>query len=303
MGVDLRANEKAKVMAETLVEYTFLRNESGRIDADAGWIRGVKVLGVRSRNGRRYSAEALRGAAGLYEGVKVNVNHPRGSTEGTRDYRDRIGTIRGVRFVEGEGLFADLHFNPKHPLAGQLTWDAENAPEHAGFSHYVEATTRRERGEIIVEKIDRVHSVDLVADPATTSGMFESERDLAEEGEADETEQLREELTKLRRREAERSRLEAAERLLREAGLPSLNDESREAALLVDETFREELAAATDLEATRTAVRRRVSLLEAGERWLGRRRAGRRCTAAEQRTFREGPEEDVERFVESVAVR
>ena len=34
--------------------------------------------------------------------------------------------------------------------------------------------TRQERGRTIVEQITAVHSVDLVSDPATTSGLFES---------------------------------------------------------------------------------------------------------------------------------
>lgn len=293
-------------MIEQLVEYTSIRGAAGRIDSDAGWIRGVKVLGVRSKNGRRYTAESLRRAAALYEGVKVNVNHARQGGEGTRDYRDRIGTMRGVRFVEGEGLYADLHFNPRHPLAGQLTWDAEHAPEHAGFSHYVEATTRRERGEVIVEKIDKVHTVDLVADPATTSGMFESVAEEEHRDEPSEAAALREEVERLRLRETERERLDLAERLLREAGLPGVRDESSEAKVLVDEALRAELKSAEDAEAARAAVRRRVALLEAGARWLGRQRSGRRAASVEQRATSGAlwgtRATDVERFVSAVAV-
>ena len=70
---------------------------------------------------------------------------------------------------------ADLHYNPKHPLAEQLAWDAENSPESVGFSHVVEAVTRRVQKEDVVESIVKVHSADLVADPATTSGLFEQE--------------------------------------------------------------------------------------------------------------------------------
>jgi hypothetical protein len=57
-----------------------------------------------------------------------------------------------------------------------MLWDAEKAPENFGFSHNVEAVVRLENGAQIVDKIVRVRSVDLVADPATTSGLFESER-------------------------------------------------------------------------------------------------------------------------------
>ena len=46
--------------------------------ASAGVIRGVKILGLESRNGRSYLPEALAQAAALYEDAKVNVNHPKG---------------------------------------------------------------------------------------------------------------------------------------------------------------------------------------------------------------------------------
>ena len=145
-----------------------------RVDAQAGVIRGVKVLGLESRNGRTYLPEALAEAAQLYEDAKVNVNHPKGNPAGPRDYQDRIGAIRDVAMQPGEGLFADFHFNPKHALAEQLIWDAEHAPENVGFSHNVEARLGRRGERVVVEAITRVQSVDLVADPATTRGLFES---------------------------------------------------------------------------------------------------------------------------------
>ena len=61
-----------------------------------------------------------RQAAALYEGAKVNVNHPKGSPLAARDYQDRLGSIRNVAVREADGLFGDLHFNPKHALAEQL---------------------------------------------------------------------------------------------------------------------------------------------------------------------------------------
>jgi hypothetical protein len=75
--------------------------------------------------------------------------------------------------VDAGGLRGDFHFNPKHALAEQLIWDAEHSPENVGFSHNVEARTSRRDGKVVVEEITRVQSVDLVADPATTRGLFE----------------------------------------------------------------------------------------------------------------------------------
>jgi hypothetical protein len=165
---------KGDDMNDTLQEYCDSRGVRMRVDAEAGVIRGVKVLGLESRNGRTYLPTALAEAARLYEEAKVNVNHPKGNPAGPRDYQDRIGTIRGVAMRPGEGLFADFHFNPKHALAEQLVWDAEHSPENVGFSHNVEARLGRRDGRVVVEAITRVQSVDLVADPATTRGLFES---------------------------------------------------------------------------------------------------------------------------------
>jgi hypothetical protein len=163
-------------MLEQLHEYCSSRGLSIPIDRAAAVIRGVKLLGLTSKNGREYPAAVLERARALYEAAKVNVNHPKGHPSAPRDYQDRIGVIRSVEVRSGEGLFGDLHYNPKHVLAEQLAWDAEHAPENVGFSHNVRARTTRRGDAVIVEEILSVNSVDLVADPATTSGLFENEK-------------------------------------------------------------------------------------------------------------------------------
>lgn len=161
-------------MDQVLQELCDSRGAAMRVDRESGVIRGVKILGLESRNRRAYVPDALAAAAPLYEGAKVNVNHPKGLPGSPRDYQDRIGTIRDVTMRTGEGLFADFHFNPHHPVTEQLLWDAEHAPENVGFSHNVEARTARQGDQTVVEAILRVVSVDLVADPATTRGLYES---------------------------------------------------------------------------------------------------------------------------------
>lgn len=156
----------------SLFEFFDNRGAPLRVDRPRAVLRGVKVLGTVSKNGREYSAAALAGAVPLYEGAKVNVNHAPGDPNAPRDYRDRIGCLRGAR-AANDGLYADLHFNPKHALAEQLLWDAEHAPENVGLSHHVRAKTALVDGRTVVEQIVKVHSVDLVADPATTHGLFE----------------------------------------------------------------------------------------------------------------------------------
>jgi hypothetical protein len=158
---------------QPLQEYADSRGVTLRVDRAAGVLRGIKLIGLESQNGRRYRPDALAAAVSLYEGAKVNVNHPQNGPLAPRDYRDRLGVVRQVEFRPGEGLFANLHFNPKHALAEQLSWDAENNPRNVGFSHNVLARLGREAEQTVVEAITHVQSVDLVADPAATQGLFE----------------------------------------------------------------------------------------------------------------------------------
>lgn len=271
-------------MVEMLQEYADSRGLTVQVDPKAAVIRGVKILGLQSRNGRTYLAEALEKAAPLYEGAKVNVNHPKGSPNAPRDYQDRIGAIRNVVVRPGEGLFGDLHFNPKHALAEQLMWDAEHLPENVGFSHNVEARTRREADQVVVEAILRVQSVDLVADPATTRGLFESANaagrqpslgpwtvddlkrqrpDLVESlalEHAAEVCRLREELERLRAAEAVRQKWQRVRQLLREYQLPDPEHAQGWARLLVSPPFVQTLLDSADESAMRRLVEERAAL-------------------------------------------
>lgn len=270
---------------ETLREFAGWHAPTVCVDRTEGVIHGVKILGLRSRNGRVYLPEALSQAAPLYEGAKVNLNHPKGHARQPRDYQDRIGAIRNVQLRDGEGLFADFHFNPKHALAEQLAWDAEHAPGNVGFSHHVQARTARRGEELVVEAITRVESVDLVADPATTRGLFEggingaprsdlaalsvellTERrgDLVEAIRADaagELARLREELVKRNAELARLGRRETARRMLSEHGLPAPDHPNATARAVTSPEFFESLVATEDETAMRALVEERARLV------------------------------------------
>lgn len=292
-------------MQESLQEYVDSRGIGIRVDRERGIIRGVKILGLDSRNGRTYREDALLRAVGLYDGAKVNVNHAKGAAVGPRDYQDRLGIIRGTVVRGGEGLFGDLHFNPKHALAEQLIWDAEHAPENVGFSHNVLARTSRAGGRLVVEAITKVESVDLVADPATTRGLFEAEEvpeapevetelvrwadltvdllaehrpDLIEEIRAtapDETEQLQLEVDRLRAVEVQATRRELIRRLLHEFELPD-PDIGHSARTCVSPWFLEALESAPDERIVRAMIADRARLVRetCGSAPGDRRRAG-----------------------------
>jgi hypothetical protein len=257
-------------MHETIQEYVDSRGVELRVDAKVGVIRGVKILGLESRNRRTYAAEALAHARELYEGAKVNINHPHGDALAPRDYRDRIGVIRGVTFRDGHGLFGNLYFNPKHALAEQLVWDAQHAAENVGFSHNVQARVARKDGGALVQEILQVRSVDLVADPATTRGLFE-QQELDGQDSAASAEIVRSleqkislietELAEYKAREAREQRRRQIRELLVEYELPDPERGDPAAQAVVSEYFIDELLAAADEAELRSLVRERAKLV------------------------------------------
>ncbi len=287
-------------MAEALQEYVDSRGVTVRVDREQGVLRGVKLIGLESRNGRRYRESTLDQATSLYEEAKVNVNHPKGGPLSPRDYQDRLGVIRGVELRTGEGLFGDLHFNPKHLLAEQLVWDAEHNPRNVGFSHNVLARLSREGEVAIVEEITRVLSVDLVADPATTRGIFENvsqsqaadevagslppwdaltletlelhRPDLLKEIKESEVEQLRSQLEVSQTQANALHRRQRIVDLLREYQLPIPEDESSSSektngvSQIVSQSFLETLMAATEDE-IESLVAERAELVRSATRW------------------------------------
>lgn len=146
-----------------------------RVDHERGLIRDVKVLGLKSLNGREYTPQALREAVELYEGAKVNLDHPeRGRPDQARSFRDRFGKLVRARYVEGKGIYADLRYLKKDPLAAKFAEAAEEMPDIFGLSHNADGTERFRAGKPIVEQILKVRHVDVVSDPATVRSLYES---------------------------------------------------------------------------------------------------------------------------------
>jgi hypothetical protein len=157
---------------ETLFEVTQSKNP--RIDAEKGIIHDVRILGPKSANGRVYTPEAIRNAVGLYESRAVFTDHPkRSASREDRPIKDKIGWLQNVR-EHDSGLNGDLHILKSHSLAATILEAAERAPNQFGLSHNAEGRTVQRDGKTFVEEIKAVRSVDIVSDPATTRGLFES---------------------------------------------------------------------------------------------------------------------------------
>lgn len=143
------------------------------VDADRGLLRGVKLLGERSKNNRLYSREVRDAAAPLYEGSKIYLDHARQG--GERSYRDWAGVITESE-SRADGIYGTVKLRKQSDVFAGIVEAAQEFPDAIGFSHVADGATHfDDSGVEIVESIERVFSVDLVTDPATTRGFFESE--------------------------------------------------------------------------------------------------------------------------------
>lgn len=146
----------------------------GHVDASSGVVSDIKILGANSRNQRRYTHDAMQEAVPRYEGTKVFLNHPTPERlDHDRDFRDWVGVLKGVRFAGGE-LRGNLHLRRESKHYSEILEAAEHFPESFGMSHVADGDSNWVNGVEIVESITHVFSVDLVMEPATTAGLFES---------------------------------------------------------------------------------------------------------------------------------
>jgi hypothetical protein len=145
---------------------------NGRVDRARRIIRGVKIIGKHSKNGRTYTDDCLRRAMPLYEGVRLYVGHTQKAGQPRKPTEQPIGWLEGVR-AKNDGLYADLHYLESHPQCKSLLEAAERNPSLWCLSHNAHGDTRRTATGEEVTEILEVHSVDLVHRGATTKSLFE----------------------------------------------------------------------------------------------------------------------------------
>jgi hypothetical protein len=172
-----------KRVEQQVRETVFGAFPAASFDRKAGIIRHAKLLGAQSANKRRYTDAALESAAKAYEGVPVNVDHPRAdeSLGAPRSFWDRLGYARRCVAVPGDGTYGDVECNPAHPALERLEWFATNPGARVGFSPNHAIAGHYEGEEFVVEAVPVAVSVDLVGDPATVRGVFEQAAPAAED--------------------------------------------------------------------------------------------------------------------------
>jgi len=150
--------------------------EEAKFDRESGIISNVALLGAVSANKRRYSAKALQDAVQMYPGTRMFIDHPTSrdlrERKGTRSIRDMCGKVISARLA-GSQVRGDIHIVGPHK---NMIFDfAESIPELMGHSHRAKGRVKPDgSGGIIVEGLGSVQAVELVTEPATTHGLFES---------------------------------------------------------------------------------------------------------------------------------
>ena len=165
------------------VDEAFEAIGSDRIDETAGIVKGVKLLGLKSKNRRDYNTPGVRrGAVKMLENAPIYIDHPdMSSIRKTRRYGDKFGFVMPgtVSFVESQGYFGDIRYNTSHQLASTFLFDVKNAPKTLGMSINGDFRSggTNSSGDVLVEELLALRSVDLVTSPATTAGLFEHEEE------------------------------------------------------------------------------------------------------------------------------
>lgn len=133
-------------------------------------VRGILIEAGQSLNGPVYTTQALQQAAPLFEGKKIFIDHPRPEDDKLpRSMHDLFGTIDKVDYRNNR-LEGSLTITEAHP------WITKIIEEGIGgdLSIRAEGFVRpNEAGMMMVESIDFVKSVDLVAEGAAGGRLMQ----------------------------------------------------------------------------------------------------------------------------------
>jgi len=145
---------------------------AGKIDAEAGVIRGVSLISEGPALGHGVMVDArtlqqVKAAAEQYEGgLKVKLDHNSGAG-------DIIGYVDALR-IEGTKLLGDLNLLKNSPHRGYVLEIAEKIPDTFGlsiaFSGPVEISGDK---KTMLQRCSEIYSVDLVSEPAANEGLFQ----------------------------------------------------------------------------------------------------------------------------------
>lgn len=172
-------------------EAGFAIDEQSSVDRGDNLVRNVRLLGRSSRNGRTYTESAVEDGVSQYPGKPIFLDHPTArelrERKGNRSVSDLAGKIQSARKTQ-DGVRGDIQVLEGNDAGQFLFAVAEQMPDIVGMSHRASGkVNRQDEGPDVVESIEDVKAVELVTDPATTEGLFESV-EMSDEAESDENE-------------------------------------------------------------------------------------------------------------------
>lgn len=166
-----KANGKKREIKETRKTGELFKESS--FDTENLIIKNVSLLGADSANGYTYKESALKDAAKLLEGTIQYVNHS--FEEIPRDVKDSFSEVKNVRYDSGkQKVFGDMYLVNTPYVREEIFPRVERFSNKFGNSMVAWGDSVEEDGKEFVTAITAVESCDLVSDPATTKGLFES---------------------------------------------------------------------------------------------------------------------------------
>ncbi len=155
----------------TLVEHVADWHARSQVDRTNRLVRNIALTGGTSKNGYRYTEQALKDAVSLYEQRPVFLDHAADkSRPQERSTRDLVGSIVNPRWESGR-IRGDIRVLDTDSGRTFLALADSDAPG-VGMSHVVLAERGKTDGA--VARIHDVVSVDAVVFPATTTTFRES---------------------------------------------------------------------------------------------------------------------------------
>lgn len=168
--------EWATMEGETVTEEFAVVLGEAKLSEDKLIIKNSVILSRTSVNGRDYPDDVQEAAVPLFEGAKAFIDHPEpDKMHLPRNARDLLGEHRNVHFANGK-TYSDIHLLNNDVVRGVILPIIEQKPHLCGNSVVVRINQKfeKETGRYRVEKILAARSVDIVTEPATTKGIFES---------------------------------------------------------------------------------------------------------------------------------
>lgn len=151
--------------------------EAGELQlGEDGSIADVAVLRENSRNNRSYKAAMNEKTARIFEGKTVYLNHPdEGKNHRVEEIAAKLEGVYVAKSKNGESILRARKLTPIGAGKAALIETVKTAHDRAGLS--IEAVGVGEvdkDGKFHVTEITRAYGVALVANPGTTTNLFES---------------------------------------------------------------------------------------------------------------------------------